>query len=108
MFWVFFASLHFLPAQAELVVVGVLWEHVEVDVVGLLDEQRLEVLYEGAKAGALVRILVPAVVHDVVDLTLAVLRFLQAVAVAYPFQHLAWAQARVWCRTYKSINPNIN
>ena len=64
-------------------------EHVEVDVVGLLDEQRLDVLDERAEAGAFVRALVPAIVHDVVDLALAMFRLLETVAVAYPFQHLA-------------------
>ena len=90
-------SLHLLSAQAELVVVGVLGEEVEVDVVRLLPEQRLEVLHERGEARPVVRALVPAVVHHVVDLALAVLRLLEAVAVPNLFHDLARAHARVRC-----------
>jgi hypothetical protein len=94
-------SLHFLAAQAQLVVVGVLGEEVEVDVVRFLPEERLEVLDERREARPIVGALVPAVVHHVVDLALAVLRLLQAVTVPDLLHDLTRAHAGVRCGAWK-------
>ena len=57
-----------LPTEADLVVVRVVWEQVEVNVVGLLGEQRLQVLHQAGEAGSRRWVLIPAVKHHIVDL----------------------------------------
>ena len=84
-----------------------LGKHVQVDVVRFLTEQRLEILHERAETGSVLRVLVPAVVHDVVDLALAVLRLLQAVAVSDLLHDLACAHARVRRRALNEESGHV-
>ncbi|GLG99359.1 Protein of unknown function [Gryllus bimaculatus] len=81
-------------------VVGVVGEALELDVVGLRHEQRLEQRHQLAEGRALLRVLVPAVVHDVVELPAAVLGLVQAVAVAHAPHHLGRRQPRLSVATY--------
>ena len=56
-----------LVTEADLVVICVLREHVEIDVIRVLDQQLLKVLDEGVKVRPVLRQLGPTVAHDVVE-----------------------------------------
>ncbi len=72
-----------------------LGEHVEVDVVGVLNEQTLKVLHELVELRPVVGLPGPAVGHDVVELPVAVRGLLQAATVAHELHHLGGGLAGV-------------
>ena len=61
----------------------------------VVSSSKLSHLDEGSEAGSLLGVLVPAVEHHVEDLSVAVLRLLQTVALPHPLHHLAARHARV-------------
>ena len=91
-----------LVAEADLVVVGVLGEHVEVDVVGVFDQEVLEVLDEVGEGGAVDGVDGPALLDDVEELAVAVRGLLEAAAVADELHDLGGRLAGVGRGAWKS------
>lgn len=88
------------------VVVRVVRKPVQLYVVGLVDEQLVQQVYELREVGPIVGTLVPAVEHDVVHLAPAVLRLVQPVPVADALHHVRRRHAWVRGRTERDDFPH--
>lgn len=73
----------FLPTQTHHVVIGVIGEPLKLYVVGLRQEKFFEQPDALCEGRPLLGVLIPTVVHYVVQFSPAVLRFVQSIPVSY-------------------------
>lgn len=93
--------LKLFAGEVRDVVVRVIGETIQFNVVVLANEELVKEASQFAERRSLVGIRVPAVVHYVVHLSLAVLRLFKAVAIADASHHLGSRQSRVWCGAWQ-------